>query len=69
MCIALLTVSACCACHMCWLYVCIAVLGAHLGLSVLAALINVLAICVYCSTWSAPGTVSACCTYKCVGYM
>ena len=36
-------VSACCTWHVCWLYVCIVVLGAHLVLSVLAALIYVLA--------------------------
>ena len=38
-------VSACCTCRMCWLYVCVVVLGVHLVLSVLAAL----GICVgYC---------------------
>ena len=31
-------VSACCIWHMCWLCVCVVVLGAHLVLSVLAAL-------------------------------
>ena len=52
---------------MCWL--CVVVLGAHLVLSVLAALIYyVLAMC--CGVWSAPGAVSACCTYVlCVAYM
>ena len=29
----------------------------------------VLAICMCCGAWSAPGAVSACCTYICVGYM
>ena len=37
---------------MCWLYVCIGVLGEHLVLSVLASLAYVLAICVYCGAWS-----------------
>ena len=31
-------VSACCTWHMCWLYVCVVVLGAYLVLSVLTAL-------------------------------
>ena len=34
----LVAVSACCTWHMCWLYVCVVVLGAQLVLSVLAAL-------------------------------
>ena len=41
-------VRACCTYRMCWLYVlaiCVVVLGAHLVLSVLAALIHMLAIC------------------------
>ena len=40
--------------------VCFVVLGAHLVLSVLTAL----GLCVmFCATWSAPGAVSACCTW------
>ena len=55
------TVSACCTCRMCWLYVCVVVPGAHLVLSVLAAL----GICViFCGAWSAPRAVSACCTCR-----
>ena len=58
--------------------VCFVVLGAHLVLSVLTALgIYVM----FCGAWSAPGAVSACCTWHmcwlyvvlgahlCVGYM
>ena len=74
------TVSICCTWHMCWLYVCVVVLGAHLVLSVLTALgicvcymwslecTHVLAIC---GAWSAP----MCWLYVelgvhlCVGYM
>ena len=43
-------------------YVCVVVLGVHLVLLVLAALVCVEYICVYCGAWSAPGSVSACCT-------
>ena len=51
-------VSACCTWHMCWLYVCVVVLGVHLVLLVLAAL----GTCVmFCGAWSAPGAVSAMC--------
>ena len=39
-------VSACCTCRMCWQYVCVVVLGAHLVLSVLAALGHLCCLCV-----------------------
>ena len=46
-----------------YIYVCVVGLGAHLVLSVLAALV----VCVgymCCGAWSAPGTLSACCTCR-----
>ena len=61
-------VSACCTCHMCLLYVCVVVLGAHLVQSVLPALVICVG-CMCCGAWSILGAVSACCTYICVGYM
>ena len=57
-------VSACCTCRMCWLYVCVVLLGAYLVLSVLAALgicvgymwcLERIYVLVLWGAWRAPG--------------